>query len=186
MGKRVYYIEFGIYSIENLINNKRYIGAGKVKDRFNNHRSSLRRNKHKNEILQNEWNQFGENNFIFRILEECQKEELDEKETKYIELYKTQDSNFGYNITAGGPGTTGIFMTEERKKAYRIKRINQSSRYFGVRFKKDGVWWYWQAHTTKEGKFIHISYHKNELDAAKAYNKYILDNNLDYPLNNFE
>ena len=41
----------------------------------------------------------GLQNFSFEVLEECPKEQLNEKEKYYIELYDTY--NFGYNSTKG-------------------------------------------------------------------------------------
>ena len=38
-------------------------------------------------------------NFTFELLEECSREELNEKEKFYIELY--QSYNFGFNSTNG-------------------------------------------------------------------------------------
>jgi hypothetical protein len=43
---------------------------------------------------------YGVWNFTFEVLEECSKEELNEKEKKWIELY--QSNTVGYNGTKGG------------------------------------------------------------------------------------
>lgn len=47
-------------------------------------------------------------NFSFEILEECNREELNDKERYYISLYDCQVPN-GFNQTAGGSGA-GHFM----------------------------------------------------------------------------
>jgi group I intron endonuclease len=41
----------------------------------------------------------GLENFSFEVLEECNREELNEKERYYINLY--QSDKFGYNSTSG-------------------------------------------------------------------------------------
>lgn len=42
---------------------------------------------------------YGLQNFAFEILEECPKQQLNEKEKFFIELYQAKD--FGYNATGG-------------------------------------------------------------------------------------
>lgn len=90
----------GIYQIRNLVNNKRYIGQTvNLYARKYGHSSLLKNNKHTNIHLQNSYNRYGKENFIFEILEECidfSKEELTEREQFYVDQYK--DSNLLYNI----------------------------------------------------------------------------------------
>lgn len=38
------------------------------------------------------------------------------KEKYYINLYKSSDSNYGYNVTYGGEGVVGYKMSEEQKQ----------------------------------------------------------------------
>lgn len=59
-----------IYKIINLINGKFYVGSTvRHKDRFRCHRNRLRTNQHHAKHLQAAWNKYGEQNFIFRIVE---------------------------------------------------------------------------------------------------------------------
>jgi group I intron endonuclease len=59
----------GIYNIVNLINGKVYIGSTRNFDeRFSNHLIELRINNHGNKHLQNSFNKYGEENFIFKIV----------------------------------------------------------------------------------------------------------------------
>lgn len=90
-----------IYQIRNLINNKVYIGqtVNEIR-RKSNHLFLLRSNQHHSIKLQNAYNKYGEENFVFEILEECSKEELNEKEIKYIQLKNSY--NNGYNCNIGG------------------------------------------------------------------------------------
>ena len=60
----------GIYQILNLNNGKRYVGQSRqVDQRIKNHIRKLRKNKHKNNILQRAWNKHGEKSFLFQVLE---------------------------------------------------------------------------------------------------------------------
>lgn len=106
----------GIYCIENIINNKKYIGQSiNIKSRWNNHKSELNRNVHHNIYLQNSWNKYGKENFKFYIIKECSIEELDYFEMFYISQYNTCDINYGYNNELGG-NTSKIVSDSTRKK----------------------------------------------------------------------
>lgn len=92
-------IKSGIYYIENQINNKKYIGqSNNIKDRWRRHISELNKNKHHNDYLQKSWNKYGENNFVFEIIEYCSIENLDDREQYWIDFYNTMDRGFGYNL----------------------------------------------------------------------------------------
>ncbi len=105
----------GIYCIENLINNKKYIGQSvDLKDRLRGHKTKLKHNKHKNRHLQFAVNKYGFENFKFYIVEECSAECLDERECYYISLYKSDNDEFGYNIEPGGSRELKT-MSEETK-----------------------------------------------------------------------
>lgn len=105
-----------IYCIENLINNKKYIGRTiqKTNNRFNAHKSFLNRNIHTNSHLQNSWNMYGEESFIFYYIEEsCEDSRIDEIEQFYIEKYNTTDDKYGYNKKTSGEK---IVFSEETKQ----------------------------------------------------------------------
>lgn len=90
-----------IYKIQNVINNKVYIGQTiNYKNRIIKHKYDLRNFKNASRHLQNAWNKYGEENFIFEIIETCLKEELNEKEKYYIRMYDSISD--GYNIEGGG------------------------------------------------------------------------------------
>lgn len=91
----------GIYKFTNTINGKSYIGQStNIKKRRTNHKSwakCLRDTSY----IDSEMSKYGFDNFTFEILEECNPEELDEREQYYIKKYNTVVP-FGYNKTKGG------------------------------------------------------------------------------------
>lgn len=94
----------GIYCIECINNNKKYIGQSvDIIDRWSKHKSSLRGGYHDNDYLQNAWNKYGEESFNFYILEECDIDKLDELEMYWIDFYNTfKDRSKGFNLVSGG------------------------------------------------------------------------------------
>ena len=76
----------GIYCIKNIINDKMYIGQSvNCKDRLRTHRQELCRNSHDNIALIRAWNKYGEDSFVGELLEECSKENLNEREQWYFD-----------------------------------------------------------------------------------------------------
>lgn len=111
-----------IYCIENLENRMRYIGQTQdFKKRIREHKYRLRNKIHPNSHLQSAWELYGEQNFIFYILEECGIEELDEKEMFYIRKLNTIEE--GYNQVEGGGGIRGWKHSEEFKERMRQSNI---------------------------------------------------------------
>ena len=109
--------KIGIYTIFCTISNKHYIGySNNIEKRFKEHKYNLNLNIHCNDHIQAAWNKYKENNFIFKILEECIIENLPIREHYWATLLKTHDRKFGYNIQP--TNEEGIFKTSEetRKK----------------------------------------------------------------------
>lgn len=91
----------GIYFIKNIINDRLYIGSSNnIHNRWYDHLRELRANKHYNKFLQRSFNKYGENNFVFGVLEICNQLYLFEREQFYLDTYKNL-----YNIekVAGKP-----------------------------------------------------------------------------------
>lgn len=107
----------GIYCIENIDTNKKYIGQSRnVYKRWIDHKYALARNIHDNDYLQKAWNKYGEDRFVFYIVEECLIEQLNDKEVYYIDFFKSFDKKHGYNLRGGG-GQLSV-MTEELKNKF--------------------------------------------------------------------
>ena len=85
----------GIYKITNTKNNCVYIGQTKdFSRRKTAHFSLLKKNKHTNKFLQNDYNEYGEKNFIF---EKIQEEQDREKRLELEQYFINQYSNVCYN-----------------------------------------------------------------------------------------
>jgi len=140
MNKNKKEILIGIYCIENLINNKKYIGQSvNIERRWREHGGYLRR-QDDTPLLQNAWNKYGKNNFKFYVIELCDTNLLDEKEIFYIKEWKSHKSLDGYNLCWGGEGGAlrGVFgedhpmfgthRTEEEKQRMRKPRSEEAKK----------------------------------------------------------
>jgi group I intron endonuclease len=101
-----------IYIIINLVNGKVYIGSTKdITIRFNRHKYQLNKGIHGNEHLQNAWNKYGEDSFEFKTLMVCSDSERNHCEQMFMDLYNSQNRDYGYNIK----DADGHFITEETR-----------------------------------------------------------------------
>lgn len=109
----------GIYKITNKETGQVYIGQSQ-----NCERRIVEHKKRKNLTIDDYINFFGVDAFIFEIVEECQPEELDDKEKEYIKKYDS--INNGYNYQEGGfnnsigEGNGRAKLTEEEVKEIRV------------------------------------------------------------------
>lgn len=95
----------GIYKITNNISGKIYIGQSIfIEKRFNRHKSSAYNpnDESYNYPLYQAFRKYGIENFSFEIIEECERDSLNEREKYWIQFFKSDNSNFGYNQTPGG------------------------------------------------------------------------------------
>ena len=111
----------GVYRIRNINNNDCYVGSAKdIDKRWYRHKYDLNRNKHGNEHLQRAWNKYGENLYVFEIIEECQTILLLEREQHYLDLKPK------YNIGLKSSGGDNLTNNPNREKI--IKRISDSNK----------------------------------------------------------
>lgn len=136
----------GIYAIENIKTNKLYIGKSiKIENRFKKHVYNLRRNQHHSASLQNSFNKHGEEVFIFGIIEECSKEELDKKERYWVKYYNTYSN--GYNCAIPNGINQGKEMTADEK----AKTSESMKKYHSKRTKKSKMEWSKNIHKHPRG-----------------------------------
>lgn len=115
----------GIYKIVNTINNKIYIGSAKnIKKRWSAHKSDLNKNKHHSRYLQNAWNKYGKDSFIFEIVEELiDLSLLIDKEQYYI-----NSLNPVYNCCPIAGNCLGRIHTEETKQKMRLRKVSEENK----------------------------------------------------------
>lgn len=105
----------GVYGIINIKNNKIYIGSSNdIYYRWKTHKLLLSRNSHDNIYLQSDWNLYSEDNFIFEIIEYCDKETKLQKEQYYIIKYNSLDRQYGYNIN-NAYSQSGLYSSQNKK-----------------------------------------------------------------------
>ena len=94
-------IHTGIYKLTNLKNQKVYIGqAANIAERWKDHIKAGLGIDTPNNMLYAAMMKDGVENFTFEVLEECERSALNDRETYYIEFYRSQE--YGYNMTKGG------------------------------------------------------------------------------------
>lgn len=108
----------GIYQIKNLINGKVYIGSAlNINNRWLEHRSTLRRQKHRNVLLQRAWDKYGEESFKFMVLETVQQpKNLIAKEQAWFDQVKPFKREHGYNINPVAGSNLGKKWPEEQRE----------------------------------------------------------------------
>jgi group I intron endonuclease len=110
----------GIYGFRNSLNKKWYIGQSvNIKERIRSHKAALNAGYHNNEHLLRAWKKYGEISFEILILEECNQDMLDIRETAWISYYKSTIREFGYNLLSGGGGLKR--HSEESKNKLSLK-----------------------------------------------------------------
>ena len=122
---------FYIYCIQNLINNKIYIGKSKFSEnrsRWKEHLKivktgfTIRRQSYS--LIHKAISKHGSDNFLFQIIEEFENEqECLDAEKFWIEFFRSDvnrfGNNYGYNLTAGGDGLSGRKHSIETKEKIR-------------------------------------------------------------------
>lgn len=97
----------GVFQIRNILNGKIFIDSStNMNSKWNRHQVQLKIGNNWNSELQNDWNRFGEENFVFEVLSEIEekdgsddnfKKELQLLEAMLVEELKPFGEN-GYNV----------------------------------------------------------------------------------------
>ena len=118
----------GIYKITCVPNKKIYIGSSiDVHRRWWRHRGELNTQKHNNQYLQNAYNKYGKEAFMWEIIEECCKEQLRSREQHYLDVLQPFNER-GYNLcTDSSNPMLGRTHKEETKAKMRHARALQTN-----------------------------------------------------------
>jgi len=109
----------GIYKVTNLINQKFYIGMSKnIFKRWKVHKNLKRKLKTYFDFA---LLKYGTENFKFEIIEECESENINEKEIYWIAKLKPE-----YNLTKGGTGGDTWSLLSEENKKLKIEKLRKS------------------------------------------------------------
>lgn len=120
--------------IKNNVNGKLYIGCSvDVNRRFNSHKNKLVNGVHPNLHLQQSWNKYGQEAFIFEIIEECNDSVLYEREHYYTTYYNTLDNKIGYNKLPTAENKRPAYLTEEIKQKISKSKKGIPCKYKGVK-----------------------------------------------------
>ena len=89
----------GIYKITCLVNGKFYVGSSiNIPTRFKDHRYTLGNKTHRNKYLQRSWDKYGEDQFVFSVIEECDVEKLLDREQYWLDHLQAYNRNIGFNL----------------------------------------------------------------------------------------
>ena len=111
----------GIYQILCLPTSKSYVGSSvDIHKRWSQHKHQLRNKRHGNTYLQNAWNKYGEDQFVFKILEivtPVTKENLEAREDFWIDSINSMSTGGGYNLQGATQGTFNLdWYIQERER----------------------------------------------------------------------
>lgn len=126
----LYKDKIGIYRIVNTQNNHVYVGQTRQNffRRYLHHQWKLKNGSHDNTYLQNAWNLYGAESFVFEVVE-CvtNPDVLNDLEIAYIRRYRAIGSC--YNLSSGGGGRSGVQLSDEHKQKIGEKnRLNMMGR----------------------------------------------------------
>lgn len=120
----------GIYKITNLINGKIYIGQSTdINRRFKEH---IRHSKYDDTPIHRAIRKYGSKNFSFSILEETNpdRDELNEKEIKYIKQYNSTKKKIGYNVRPGGNLNPHLSGVDNPKSVLTVEIVTEIREYY--------------------------------------------------------
>ena len=152
-------IEGGLYKIVNKSNRHWYVGSTKINlaKRFRRHRGLLRKNRHPNNHLQNAYNKYGEDNFIFVILKHSRSNSFVKDEQKLIDCNLSNPDCYNISKDASSP------MKGRKHSLQAILKIRKSvkkrSREIGENTRKHRTG---QKHTSKTIKKMQVSAKKRD------------------------
>lgn len=162
ISKKVQRHKAGVYKITNLVNGKKYIGSSiNIYNRKHTHTTKLKNKKHPCKHLMFAYHKYGEDNFLFEVLEYCNN--YTEREQYYLDTIKPE-----YNKRLVAQNNKGLEVSEQT----RLKISESLKEQY-----KNGLEAYNQIHKQKEveqydleGNYIQTF--KSPKEAEKAVGAY--------------
>lgn len=132
----------GVYKITCKISNRIYIGSScTLEKRIWEHITCLHSNTHSSTHLQRAWNKYGEENFVFEVLEECNPEDCILREQYYLdtllfaqEYIRKENNRFkklGYNINPLASSRRGSKTSNKTKRLLSSIRQGKGNSFYG-------------------------------------------------------
>ena len=113
-----------IYKITNIVNSKIYIGKTIKSLNYRFSRHLINANKKINRHLYDSINRYGKEAFKIELIEECADDLLNKREIYWISKHKSNQKEFGYNMTDGGDGSK---MQPESIEKMRLKKTGRKT-----------------------------------------------------------
>jgi group I intron endonuclease len=114
--------KIGVYKITNLVNGKLYIGSSiEMGKRWRSHINNLTNGSHHSQKLQNSVNKHGITNFVFKVVELCDLENLVVREQYWIDFHRVCE--LGYNIRPTAENNLGFKHSDETKEKMRQRML---------------------------------------------------------------
>lgn len=107
----------GIYTITCLGNGRVYVGSSiDINRRFRHHRRDLQEGRHKNVLLSRSWNKYGEDAFLFAIVEVVtDRNLLIEREQWWIDCLNSANRRDGFNLSPRAGSSLGVKHSEDAR-----------------------------------------------------------------------
>lgn len=158
----------GVYKIENIANDKFYIGqAVDLGIRKKSHWAALRTNRHTNGHLQRAWNKYGKDNFIFSVVLFCEKNALTYYEQMLVDLWKPE-----YNICRECVNSTaGTKRSDEQRKRMSGRIFSEGTKQKISKANKGRKPWIFGKHLSEETKKKLSDKNKGKTPSRETINK---------------
>src|SRR5208282_1948481 len=128
-----------VYLFQNKLNDKIYVGKTKdFKKRVWRHINEATKNISRKTYFRKAISKYGIDQFNYFVIEEFENEQDSlEAETFWILFFQSNKSEFGYNLTIGGEGTSGYKQTEEHKKKNSEAKLGSKNWNYGKPMSQD-------------------------------------------------
>jgi hypothetical protein len=98
-----------------------------------------------------------------------------------------KNPNFGKKLSVETLRKRSKSISGDKNWRWARKNFNASSIYYGVSitrfYHKDKIYIWWHVEINENGKKINLGIYKIEIEAAKIYDKYVVEHDINRPLN---